>query len=296
MRTTALIVTHNRLEKLKKCWGTTSPIKFDNIIIVNNSSTDGTGLWLEQLDDDRLIIINSIENTGGAGGFKMGAEYIKAHISTDWIFIYDDDAYPDKNILDEFEKVDKTGYVALSSRVVDPAGVDCKMNMPFKTLPLTLYQNIQYMFMPERFLPESGISSDCMTLSFVGAIVRYDIFVKSIDYIHDKLFIYYDDVFYSYHLVLNGYKFKYTPNLLFTHDIPATSCSDVPPWKKYYLTRNLLLSRKLFGSSTPYSCFSIFLRLIKLSFSCLANKRKYESLCFMLEGIFDGLKGKNGKR
>jgi len=293
MRTTALIVTYNRLEKLKKCWEATSSIGFDNIIIVNNTSTDGTALWLERLDDDRLIVINSIENTGGAGGFKMGAEYIEENISTDWVFIYDDDAYPDENILNEFERVNKKGYAALCSRVVDPAGVDCKMNRPFKVLPLTLYQNMQYILMPERFLPKPKESSDCMTLSFVGAIVRYDVLIKSIDFIHDKLFIY---VFYSYHLVLNGYKFKYAPNLLFIHDIPAISRSSTPSWKVYYLTRNLLLSRKFFQKSPPYSYCSIFFRLVKLSISCLANKRKYESLCCMLEGIFDGLKGKDGKR
>ncbi|MBN3339109.1 hypothetical protein H4W20_03762 [Klebsiella pneumoniae] len=42
MKYTALIVTFNRLGKLKKTVEETLKLEFTNIVIVNNGSTDGT--------------------------------------------------------------------------------------------------------------------------------------------------------------------------------------------------------------------------------------------------------------
>lgn len=46
MKHTALIVTFNRLEKLKKTVAETVKLHFTSIVIVNNGSTDGTSDWL----------------------------------------------------------------------------------------------------------------------------------------------------------------------------------------------------------------------------------------------------------
>jgi GT2 family glycosyltransferase len=80
MKLTALIVTFNRLAKLKQCWFMTASIGFTHIIIVDNASTDGTGEWLAKLDDPRLILLSQQQNIGGAGGFKLGASYASEQI------------------------------------------------------------------------------------------------------------------------------------------------------------------------------------------------------------------------
>lgn len=68
MKYTALIVTFNRLGKLKKTVEETLKLEFTNIVIVNNGSTDGTQAWLSSIVDTRVIVLTLTENTGGAGG------------------------------------------------------------------------------------------------------------------------------------------------------------------------------------------------------------------------------------
>ncbi len=69
MKIAALIVTYNRIEKLKKCWAAVESLPFHEIVIVDNASTDGTFDWLMNLSDPRIKVISSEVNDGGAGGF-----------------------------------------------------------------------------------------------------------------------------------------------------------------------------------------------------------------------------------
>lgn len=61
MKYTALIVTFNRLGKLKKTVEETLKLEFTNIVIVNNGSTDGTQAWLSSIVDTRVIVLTLTE-------------------------------------------------------------------------------------------------------------------------------------------------------------------------------------------------------------------------------------------
>uniref|UniRef100_UPI00351B5BDF glycosyltransferase family 2 protein n=1 Tax=Serratia sp. ME43 TaxID=2744256 RepID=UPI00351B5BDF len=41
----------------------------------------------------------------------------------------------------------------------------------------------------------------------------------NIEYIWPELFIYYDDLYFSYRLSQQGYRFRYSPELVFLHDV-----------------------------------------------------------------------------
>ena len=71
----AVIVTFNRLDKLKLTLEHTLSNAFYRIIVVNNCSTDDTQEWLDSLDDESLAVIHSETNGGGAGGFYQGFRY-----------------------------------------------------------------------------------------------------------------------------------------------------------------------------------------------------------------------------
>lgn len=75
MTINCVVVTYNRLALLKECLDAldkqTYPIH--KIVIVDNCSTDGTGAFLESLaNQSRYMIIRTIENIGGSGGFSLG--------------------------------------------------------------------------------------------------------------------------------------------------------------------------------------------------------------------------------
>ncbi len=66
MKYTALIVTFNRLGKLKTVEETLK-LEFTNIVIVNNGSTDGTQAWLSSIVDTRVIVLTSPRIPVGRG-------------------------------------------------------------------------------------------------------------------------------------------------------------------------------------------------------------------------------------
>ena len=106
----AVIVTYNRLDKLKKCLAAyeTQTYQPSKILVVNNASTDGTKEYLIQWEGDNTspvqkYVLHMNENLGGAGGFAEGIRHMQ-DMEVDWIWIADDDAYPDEKCLEVIEQ------------------------------------------------------------------------------------------------------------------------------------------------------------------------------------------------
>jgi len=93
-----VVVTFNRLSLLKNCIASlkSQSRKLDQLIVVNNGSTDGTDSWLNE--QQGLTVIHQ-ENSGGAGGFHRGIK--EAYESGyDWIWVMDDDCVASENCLE----------------------------------------------------------------------------------------------------------------------------------------------------------------------------------------------------
>jgi GT2 family glycosyltransferase len=136
MTVVAAILTHNRLELLKRSVDAlrNQTRKPDEIIVVNNGSTDGTAEWLSKQDD--LFIVTQ-PNSGSAGGFfsAMKTGYEHKH---DWVFCLDDDVIPledalEKLISSPYFRSSNTGF--LCCRVVDPEGKTYMTPMPIDPFP-----------------------------------------------------------------------------------------------------------------------------------------------------------------
>ena len=83
MKIGAVVVTYNRLDKLKKALKSFEDQQYlpAYVIVVNNASTDTTAQYLQQWQEKDVgfekIILTMKSNTGGSGGFYAG---IKAGI------------------------------------------------------------------------------------------------------------------------------------------------------------------------------------------------------------------------
>jgi GT2 family glycosyltransferase len=136
MMVAAAIVAYNKVELLKLGVSSlrTQTHPPDEIIIINNESTDGTAEWLAEQED--LFVVHQ-PNSGSAGGFfsalKIG--YERKH---DWIFCMDDDVVL---LEDTLEKLLKSPHSASSStgflccRVVDPERRTYMTPMPTEVFP-----------------------------------------------------------------------------------------------------------------------------------------------------------------
>lgn len=123
-----IVVTFNRLallqeeiESLRK-----QTFKDNQIVVINNGSTDGTLDWLKEQKD---IITVTQGNLGGAGGFNTGMRYA-AENGYEYCWVMDDDVICSPSALQElydgYHKKENIGFVC--SKV---SGIDGRpMNTP----------------------------------------------------------------------------------------------------------------------------------------------------------------------
>lgn len=138
----AVIVTFNRLDKLKKVIAAveSQSLAPSHLVIVDNASTDGTGEFLAQLTSTLPLEIVSLDtNTGGAGGFSTGMRR-GYELGADFVWIMDDDGYPEAAALEKLvsgldDAVGELGPKVpfACSVVVFTDGNICEMNNPVPT-------------------------------------------------------------------------------------------------------------------------------------------------------------------
>ena len=127
---TALILTYNRKDVLARCLhATLAQIEpADEVIVLDNGSTDGTGEFLQEAGLlSRIALYRMPENVGPAAGietlFRLALER-----GSDWLWFMDDDTIPEPDALKElkrafvenFHRVEEVGF--LRSFVVFPTG------------------------------------------------------------------------------------------------------------------------------------------------------------------------------
>lgn len=135
----AIVVTYNRKNLLEETIRALlqQSVKLNEIIVVNNCSTDGTEDILENFKD-YISVINLEKNIGGAGGYNKGLKYAyeKGH-SLFWVM--DDDTIVKHDTLERlmcaYDKLRGEDIGFLCSNVLWTDGTPCLMNIPVVDIP-----------------------------------------------------------------------------------------------------------------------------------------------------------------
>lgn len=240
-----VIVTYNRIEDLKISISKTLLQPVDIILVINNSSTDGTHAWLDSLEDDRVVALHLPCNIGGAGGFSTGFKYITENTNCDWICCYDDDAYPTADTFSKFRERNWLNIDGVAGAVYTPRGEINTMNIPiyspfrdFKTFVNSIIKMKTMIFIsPESYHSDKVISVHGS--SFVGFFVRVSSIRDRYGYPRAELFIYSDDAIYTCAITRDGGQIVFCPEIKFVHAESSTCTKDsVSLWRKYYQYRN----------------------------------------------------------
>jgi GT2 family glycosyltransferase len=237
MKIAAVIVTFNRSEKLIKTLDSFAEQSrdADYLIVVNNGSTDGTAailqLWREE-DPSCHIVINNPKNLGGAGGFYTGLECAQK-LDVDWIWISDDDAYPEKNALQHF-----TDY--LSNHGSEGIAVICSEVISYHKIAAGHRRRIEKKLfrINELDVPITEYEKESFDLdifSYVGAIIKKDALLQA-GLPEKDYFIQWDDSEHSLRVGKYG-RIICVPSIKVYHDIEYSSNAGYQ-WKDYYLIRN----------------------------------------------------------
>jgi rhamnopyranosyl-N-acetylglucosaminyl-diphospho-decaprenol beta-1,3/1,4-galactofuranosyltransferase len=99
-RVLAVVVTFNRLDLLRRLVAGLAELPgLDEVLVVDNASTDGTGEWLAGLGESRVHARTLDHNSGGAGGFHDGLAWAVER-GADLVWLMDDDGLPDPECLE----------------------------------------------------------------------------------------------------------------------------------------------------------------------------------------------------
>lgn len=297
IRLVAVVVTYNRLEKLKNALLSyeSQTRQCSDLIVVNNCSTDGTDTFLKNWEQKPSMYIKHVlktdSNIGGAGGFYTGMEYA-LKIKSDWVWLSDDDAYPEP---DTFAKIfnyislntDVNRVAAICSSVIKPDGSVDLGHRGFLSRGLcwnridSQLENYQCDEFKIDFLSYVGVAISAKALTKVGLCQK--------DY-----FIYFDDSEHSIRLREFG-EILCIPNIHVVHDVYNENCSTEKRnygWKTYYSMRNLIYS--YLHHHLPSAIIWTLRLVIWQNFLFLTGRLSNKNRKLMMAAVRDGWKGNLG--
>lgn len=232
-----VVVTHNRRTLLSRCLDNllAQTRKSDQILVVNNASTDGTEEMLEKRD----IPFITQENLGSAGGWHRGIQHALDH-DFDAVWLMDDDGFPDAGALKLLE-AELLPDVACSSSVVV-----CEDNPTHFVFPLPLLNKSGLPVIWGRLrkyvsLPELHVVSPDGTYPFAhffnGSLISMNS-VRKVGNVDINFFMSGDELDYLYRLRKVG---KVISVLNAIHYHPDQSMRSYSPIKVYYYVKNSLI-------------------------------------------------------
>ena len=293
---TAVVVTFNRKKLLLSCLEALAQQSClpERIIVVDNASTDDTpgGLassgWMERPD---FAYIRLPDNRGGAGGFEAGIR-AAVDLGATWIWLMDDDAVPSSDALEQLTRVATDTNAIYGSAAVQGDRLSWRM-----TLASDRSQQVAY----AANLPDSA---EVVLLPFLGFLLHRSV-TSRIGFPDAGYFIAADDVEYCVRAQRHGIKTILAGRSLIEH--PAANLYDVrifkrnfvclklPPWKRYYDTRNRILLAKAHFGLRLYTQTLPGL-LVRLSMTMIKEPNRGAQLRAFVAGVLDGLLGIKGKR
>jgi len=190
----AVIVTFNKLNFLKKCLDGVlkSSDLLHKIVVVNNASTDGTERYLADINrkNHQLVVINEMENLGGAAGFNRGIKEAM-QLKADAVWVMDDDTIPTRETLvaliaaRQNVQAEFNSWGVLASNVRWTDGSAALMNVPQSGKPWNQSKNSNLI----------TIDSSSFVSMYINAIA-----VKRLGLPISDFFIWGDDVEFSHRI------------------------------------------------------------------------------------------------
>lgn len=298
MNITAVVVTFNRLSLLKECIAglKRQTVPLQEIIVVNNGSSDGTAEWLAE--EQGLHIITQA-NLGGAGGQHTGIGRAMER-GADWIWLMDDDAEPYPDALEKLlPYLDRRRVAAVANTVIDNDGRICEVhrgkwdyrgiNTHFGCRPLPLAEYAKP-------------SVEVGYATFVGIMVNAKA-VEQIGLPKKELFLHFDDIEYSLRLGRYGH-ILLVPESKILHKENASNhfyCKKVwgrertrikyeKLWLRYFVTRNVVWGvKEYYGKKWNSSLVLAQYYIRTITGILLFDDHKKQRIAFFTSAFRDGL-------
>lgn len=210
-----IIVTYNSMDTIEKC--VNSSIKYtdndDEIIIIDNNSTDNTPSYLKTLDNEKIKVIISSENSGFSKGVNLGIK----NSTKDVILLLNPDAELTKNSVHKMvnalykdEKI--AGVSPLSDYVISTQSIRVYLNNLLLSLRFSheKLNELCYSIFKEKTQDAKLVIGFCMAIK-KNLLEEYG-------YLDETLFVGCDDLELCWRLREKGYSFKICLDTFIHHE------------------------------------------------------------------------------
>ena len=235
-----VVVTYNRADLLARLLDGLAAQTWrpDEVVVVDNASTDHTRTVLEARTDLPLRVIWGEENIGGAGGFHLGVR-TAYDAGFDRVWLVDDDVVPAPDCLEVLMGVDEDCLTSvredLTGALVEKAAVDFDLRNPLAIKPKRASVDSTYVdraSMPERV--------EVHNVAFEGFMARRSV-VEEIGFPDPAFFIFYDDAEYAVRARRAGHRIWAVRDALLVRQLDFNQQHDLSGWKGFYMYRNLFV-------------------------------------------------------
>ncbi|MFA5806139.1 MAG: glycosyltransferase [Melioribacteraceae bacterium] len=252
----------------------------DEIIVVNNSSTDGTFEWLTQQND--LTIITQ-KNLGGAGGFHTGIKnaFEKRY---DWIWCMDDDCLLTPSSLKNLFREIKENIYVYGCLVISKENTT--------DLACGYYEKNVYI---EKVSEVKLIGRITDVNFFLGTLIHSSV-IKKVGLPYSDMVIRGDEVEYNRRIRLNKFQMLTINDSILYHPKSSIQMMELlgirhrfevmNSFKRYYHNRNFVYLMKQYR----YMSLKVFLKHLLFDlYGIIFYQRSFNNLYAALKGLIAGI-------
>ncbi len=273
--------------------------KLDEIIVVDNASSDGTRDMLSS-EYPEVKVLSLPENGGVGGGYAAGLKYAAITKKYSWAWLLDDDSVPPPDSLQKlFEGLQYLDDGTNSTAILAPLCVDSKTSMSYPGLS----------WRGGRLVPNPGDPSQPLTFvdSVIssGSLVRREA-VEAVGLPRVDFFMDFVDYEYCLRLRRQGFRIAVVRDSILDHEIGAQTTfsilgrkkfwADHAPWREYYMARNETYTIWRDYSQLITKAFVVYKFAHHALGIVLFGKQKLACLRMMCRGFRDGRAGRLGIR
>lgn len=289
-----VVVNYNSAPFIQEFARSLQDVAYPNfrVIIVDNASTDGSLVTLQQLCPE-AVFLPCDENTGTAGGNNVGFRYCMKQ-GFDYALVLNNDTVLTEDFLGRLVDADDEKTAAVPKILyhydrsvisTHAGGFDWRWGR-FKNT-----------FHGRPDGPATNRPRDLQTASFCCALVPVDAF-HEVGLLDERFFMYYEETDWLRRALDKGYRLRYVPEAVIYHMESGSSGGGwMTPFKQYYATRNrLYLVRKNQASRFWFTLFTLYFLTGRLPYLLLyAARRQGRMLRATLLGVWHYYRGRMGR-
>lgn len=315
----ALVVTYNRSKYLQKALEgiLNQQQEISGILIYNNNATDNTEeilmkfgyvdskgdkikenyLYSTEKDGKHFYYYHNDENLGGAGGFANGIRLI-SELDYDYVWIMDDDVYPEPNCLSEIMKQMSVQNVQV--------GIPNRTDENFDDRAIIGFDFDDYhkfwteMRKTVTYGPFDEEAIKVVDMPFEGPVVEMAL-LRKVGIPDSGFFIEYDDSDFAQRLqqysdIIFATKAQLHRQLAVKVDPSEVKKVEPYNWRNYYKIRNNIIFDKRYGKNWKVRQLSPLILIAHHIVIAIRHQHLKHNLPIIWKGFWDGVFQRMGKR